>query len=137
MRYICWLAFVACSSHPNKPTPPNGSNTPIADAGVASEPPGPSERECTDLIAHAVGLYVAEVNKTKPAPTADETAKITAELREQFLAECRTSTLAQHACAMAARSIDELAGCQTTPSSSTSNSSVAPPGITPAAPLSP
>jgi hypothetical protein len=43
-----------------------------------------------------------------------------------------------YACAMAATTLRDLAGCdQRTPSSSTSNSSVAPGGMTPAAPRSP
>lgn len=139
MRFTLWLAFVACSSHAGKPTPPTGSNPPPPDAGALATPPAPSERDCLDLVAHAVEIYIAEVTKTKPAqlPTADETAEITADLRGHFLAGCRASTLDGHRCAMAATSIAELATCQAMPSSSTSNSSVAPPGITPAAPLSP
>ncbi len=136
---MLWLVFVACSSHPGKPTPPVGSNAPLPDAGSVAATPGPTERECTELVAHAVGLYVAEVRKAKqtPFPTADETAKIEADLRAQFLGDCRTSTSERYLCARAATSINELATCQATPSSSTSNSNVAPPGITPAAPLSP
>ena len=139
MRFTLWLAFVACSSHTGKPTPKPGSNTPLPDAGAVATPQGPSERDCLDLVAHAVEIYVAEVKQAKPAqvPTADETAKIEADLRGQYLAECRASTLEGHRCAMAATAIAELATCQAMPSSSTSNSSVAPPGITPAAPLSP
>lgn len=139
MRFTLWLAFVACSSHTGKPTPPPGSNPPPPDAGALATPPGPSERDCVDLVAHAVEIYVAEVKQTKPTqvPTGDEIAKIEADLRGQFLAGCRASTLEGHRCAMAATTTAELATCQRTPSSSTSNSSVAPPGITPAAPLSP
>jgi hypothetical protein len=66
---------------------------------------------------------------------ADEVAKIETELRDLFLSECRT--LEQVRCGMAATTTAELSICQATPSSSTSNSSVAPPGITPAAPRSP
>jgi hypothetical protein len=139
VRFTVWLAFVACSSHSGKPTPPTGSNAPLPDAGAVVTTPGPSERDCLDLVAHAVEIYVAEVKKTKPtqAPTADETAKIEADLRGHFLAGCRASTLEGQRCAMAATTTTELAACQPTPSSSTSNNSVAPPGITPAAPLSP
>ncbi len=101
--------------------------------------PGPTERECTELVAHAVALYAAEVKATNqtPYPTTDEAAKIEADLRTQFVADCRTTTQEHYRCGRAAKTLDELANCQATPSSSTSNSSVAPPGITPAAPLSP
>lgn len=136
---MLWLVFVACSSHTGKPTPPGGSNAPRPDAGTVAATPGPTERECTELVAHAVALYAAEVKATKQTayPTADETAKIEADLRTQFVADCRSTSREQYNCGRAATTLDELATCQATPSSSTSNSSVAPPGITPAAPLSP
>ncbi len=136
---MSWLIFVACSSHTGKPTPPGGSNAPLPDAGAVTATPGPTERECTELVAHAVALYAAEVKATKQTqfPTTDEAAKIEADLRGQFVADCRSTSQAAYRCGRAAKTLDELATCQPTPSSSTSNSSVAPPGITPAAPLSP
>jgi hypothetical protein len=56
------------------------------------------------------------------------------------MAGCRTLPLSAFRCAIAATTLSALAACQPiqrTPSSSTSNSSVAPPGITPPAPRSP
>jgi hypothetical protein len=100
----------------------------------------PSDRDCEDLIAHAVTLGSAELRDTRPAdqlPTEAERTRLAGELRTQFLPGCRTLTREVYRCALAARTLAELTGCQTTPSSSTSNSSVAPGGISPPAPRSP
>jgi len=133
------MSGLACSSHPGEPRKPSGSATPPPDATEVVAPAGPSERQCSELFAHALALHAAEAAQARPgqAPTADELAKAELELRDQFLAECRASTLDGLRCAMAATTPAALAACQATPSSSTSNSSVAPGGITPAAPLSP
>ena len=128
------LAVVACSSGKHTdPSHPSGSATP-GDAAVAT--PGPSERDCLDQIKHAIDLAVAERAGGEP-PTADERGKLETELRERFLGTCRAGTLDGHRCAMAATTLAELGNCHATPSSSTSNKSVAPGGITPAAPRSP
>jgi hypothetical protein len=58
-------------------------------------------------------------------------------LHDDFLAGCRTLPRDAYRCAMAATTLAALAACQRTPSSSTSNSSVAPGGILPPAPRSP
>lgn len=135
--FLVPLALLACSSHPGEPKKPNGSNTPPADAAVVT--PGPSEQECLDLFAHVLELHLVEIKQTKPTqvPTGDELAKLQAEVRDQYLSECRASTLERYRCAMAATTLAAFGTCQPTPSSSTSNSSVAPPGMTPAAPRSP
>jgi hypothetical protein len=63
---------------------------------------------------------------------------VRAQLHDELASSCGVMPREQHACAMAATTLGELAACdQRTPSSSTSNSSVAPGGITPAAPRSP
>jgi len=131
------VAFLACSSHTSEPKKPNGSATPVFDAAVAT--PGPGEQDCADLFAHAIELTVAEVKKTTPAqaPTADDVAKLSIEVRDQYLSSCRAGTVDGHRCAMASTTLGDLSACQATPSSSTSNSSVAPPGIAPGAPRSP
>jgi hypothetical protein len=130
--------LVACSSHASDPKKPTGSNTPVpgdAPPSVAT----PSEQECDALFAHAIELHLAEVKQTKPAqlPTDDELAKLRTELRAQELAACRATTVERYRCAMAATTLAVLSTCQATPSSSTSNSNVAPGGMTPAAPRSP
>ncbi len=130
-----WLVLVACSGKHTDPSHPSGSAAP-RDGGVAT--PGPSERDCLDQIKHAVELELAARKQAgAELPTADETAKLETELRDKFLGVCRAGTLDGHHCAMAATTLAELGSCHATPSSSTSNKSVAPGGITPAAPRSP
>jgi hypothetical protein len=90
-----------------------------------------TEQECDRLFTHTVEL-------TAPQPLdAVEEAKVTAELRTKMMAECVLQPRALFDCAMAARDATAMAACQRTPSSSTSNKSVAPPGITPPAPRAP
>jgi hypothetical protein len=130
---------LACSGGGRRPGPPGPGPTP--DAGppaVAATPP--TERECDDLIARAIALRVAELQQTLPAdqvPTEAEQAALRTELRGKFLADCRSGSRRGYDCAIAAKTLAELGQCQRTPSSSTSNSSVAPGGITPPAPLAP
>ncbi|HSK04688.1 MAG TPA: hypothetical protein VK932_25735 [Kofleriaceae bacterium] len=131
---------LACSSGggggpPRPPAPP-----PTPDAAPALPAAGPTERECEDLIAHAIALRAAELARTLPpeqVPAEAERAALAAELRGAFLADCRHGTRRGYDCAIAAKTLAELAGCQATRSSSTSNSKVAPGGILPPAPRSP
>jgi hypothetical protein len=100
----------------------------------------PTERECAELVAHAVALGVAEQRKQLPpdqVPTEADQAQLAEELRKQFTPECRAGSREVHRCAIASKTLAELAGCHATRSSSTSNKSVAPPGMTPAAPAAP
>ncbi len=97
---------------------------------------GPSERECEELFAHALTIGIAG-HPAKPAPSEPDQQAIRAELRGQVLADCRDGTRETHRCGLAAKTLDELAACHSTRSSSTSNSSVAPGGIKPPAPRSP
>lgn len=90
-----------------------------------------TEQECDQLFAHTVDMTAT------PRLDAVEHAKVTAELRDKHMPECRTQSRSTYDCAMTARDANALAACQRTPSSSTSNSSVAPPGITPPAPRAP
>ena len=112
-----------------------------APAAPAAPAAAASERECDELIAHAIALRAAELAQTLPPdriPTDAEQAALRAELRGTLLAECRGGTRPGYDCAIASRSLAELAGCQVRPISSTSNSSVAPGGILPPpAPRSP
>ena len=130
---------VACSSGGGRPRPPGPGSAP--DAAPPAAVAAPTERECDGLIAHAVALRAAELARTLPPdqlPTEAEQAALRTELRGKFLAECRGGTRPGYDCAIAAKSLAELAGCQAMRSSSTSNSSVAPGGILPpAAPRSP
>jgi len=131
------VLLAGCPGRHADPTHPPGPSAPV-DAATA-EVAGPSERECLDLLAHAISLGVEGARAASPdqLPTADEVTRLEADLRETYLPVCRAGTLEGHHCAMAATTLDELARCHATPSSSTSNSSVAPGGMTPAAPRSP
>ncbi len=131
---------LACSSgggHPRPPVPGPPPDAPPPPPAAAA----PTERECEDLIAHAIALRVAELKQTLPpeqVPTEAEQAALGSELRGRFLADCQRGTRRGYDCAIAAKSLAELGSCQAMRSSSTSNSSVAPGGILPpAAPRSP
>jgi hypothetical protein len=102
-------------------------------------PPSPGERECDELITHAVVLGIDEKRERPDEPRSTEAdhEAVRHKLHEDFMAGCRTLSRAAYQCAMAATQLAELARCQPTPSSSTSNSSVAPGGIAPPAPRSP
>jgi hypothetical protein len=106
----------------------------------------PSEAECDQLITHAVALGIDEERAsrgvgTPTAPPARSTESdheaVRRALHDDFLADCRALPRDAYRCAMAAPTLAALAACQRTPSSSTSNSSVAPGGILPPAPRSP
>lgn len=90
------------------------------------------------MVDHALQLEANERANMHPdqAPTQADQEGVASQLRA-FVDECRTRSRESYRCAMAARSMSELVACQPTPSSSTSNSSVAPGGITPPAPVAP
>ncbi|MEO8705145.1 MAG: hypothetical protein ABI867_34140 [Kofleriaceae bacterium] len=140
MRFIgCLVAVLACSGHTGEPDRPRGSGA-HGDAGVTGVAPSsrPTELECETLVGHVVGLKMTELRATKPAdqlPTDADATKLTAELRAD--PGCRSLPRDRYRCAIATKTLAELEGCYLTPSSSTSNSSVAPGGMTPPAPRSP
>ena len=132
MRWIAWLFVAACSG---------GSSAPAHPAPIPTTPPpateaAPSEPECDELITHAVALGIVEAGGAQPTTQADHEA-IRRGLREDFMTGCRELPRAALRCAIAAPTLDALAACQRTPSSSTSNSNVAPGGMAPPAPLLP
>ena len=164
MRWIAWLLVAACSggaggaAHPAPPPAARPAPPPADDA--------PTEAECDQLITHAVALGIIDEQSesrgvgTPTAPPAgrggtprgiEQTGRGSAArstesdheavrraLHDDFLAGCRTLPRDAYRCAMAATTLAALAACQRTPSSSTSNSSVAPGGILPPpAPRSP
>ncbi|HEU4616011.1 MAG TPA: hypothetical protein VFS15_28135, partial [Kofleriaceae bacterium] len=89
--------------------------------------------ECDALLDHAVALASGSAKLTE-----DERAKVRAQLHDELAASCGAMPRPHYACAMAATTLNDLAACdQRTPSSSTSNSSVAFGGITPPAPRAP
>lgn len=129
------LLIVACSGRTGGPTRPPTTEPPRTDAGPIADT-APTERECEELIAHAVAIGVA-ARPPAQAPTEAEQAALRAELRDGFLASCRAGTREGVRCGRAATTLRELDACYSTRSSSTSNSSVAPGGMTPPAPRSP
>ena len=106
------------------------------DAGAtAAAQSAPSEKECELLVTHVVDLTLRE-HPPEPAPSEAEAQAIAQPLRS-FVAECTALSREAYRCGMEATSLVTVTACHATPSSSTSNSSVAPPGITPPAPRSP
>ena len=136
MRWIVWLLVAACASAPGGPDHPHREP---AERGAAPRTgTGPSEQECDELITHAVALGIDEQSAHgAPHTTASDHEAVRRGLHDELAAGCRTLSRDMYRCAMAAATLDALAGCQRTPSSSTSNSSVAPGGMTPPAPRSP
>jgi hypothetical protein len=137
VRWIAWLFVAACSSGataPEHPQPP-----PAASDASPPAPAGPGERECDELITHAVALGIDE-QAARPAEqraTEADHEGVRRKLHEDFMTGCRGLPREAFACAISATTLTELAGCQAMRSSSTSNSSVAPGGMTPPAPRSP
>ncbi len=132
---IVWLAFAACSSGANPPTHPTKPSAPgSTDAGVVKAT-SPTAKECDQLVTHVVDLTLRE-HPPEPAPSEAESTQIDQALRS-FATECGSLTRDAYRCGMAATTIATLTTCQEMPSSSTSNSSVAPGGIAPPAPRSP
>jgi hypothetical protein len=132
VRWIAWLFVAACSGGSSAPAHP----APIPTTTPPATEAAPSEAECDALITHAVALGIDEAAGTQPTTQADHEA-VRRGLREDFMTGCRTLPRAALRCALAAPTLDALAACQRTPSSSTSNSNVAPGGMTPPAPLLP
>ena len=136
MRWLLWL-LVACSSGAGATAHPRP-----AGPEPASVQPPPSERECDELITHAVVLGIDEQasRPAEPQATAADHEAIRRALHEDFMAGCRALPRDAYRCAITAPTLAALSACQPaqrTPSSSTSNSSVAPGGMTPPAPRSP
>ncbi len=138
VRWTLWLVVAACSSSaapPARPTGPTGSGS--GDPGELAGS-GPTERECEQLVAHAVTLGAAERTGRPPDQLSTEADQEQVKTRlRPFVDECRALPRTSYRCAIAATTMAELAGCHSTPTSSTSNSSVAPGGMTPPAPRSP
>lgn len=119
--------------HAERPGEPRLAATPA----VAATPAALSDAECDRLLDHTLELAVAG----RPAdarPDETERAKIRADARPGFFTRCRGMSRSQYACGVTAKATTEYQACdQVSSSSSTSNSSVAPGGMTPAAPRSP
>ena len=92
-----------------------------------------SVADCHRLFVHVVAL---DDHAQKMVDS--ERAQVIDQLESELERECLTKPRAVVQCGIDAPTSDAIAACdQPMPSSSTSNSSVAPPGITPPAPRSP
>jgi hypothetical protein len=137
LRAVAVVMVTACSSGGGRTRPPHPTGGDTQGKGeVVPGPAAPSERECDELIAHAVAIRIAELPPEQTPSEAEQTA-LRGELHAAFLAPCRAGSREGYACGMAAKTLAELEGCHATRNSSTSNSSVAPGGMAPPAPRSP
>ena len=125
------MLLVACGPKPTPAHPDRGSASAPPDAPVAEIPP--SDGDCDALFAHAVALAAAD----QPAATDEDQTRARADIKVQYAARCHAMAHADYLCALSAPTLAAFGDCYETRSSSTSNSSVAPGGITPAAPRSP
>jgi hypothetical protein len=110
VRLLVTVLAAACSS---PPTPTRPARPPPQSPIDAPTVTIRSERECDDLVAHAIALHVAHVRATVPAaqhPSAEDITKLSSELTGE--AECRALGADAYRCAMTARTLTELAACQ-------------------------
>jgi hypothetical protein len=126
--------LAACGGSSGHPAPARPIERPPAHATTEpAKAPATTQADCERLIAHVVEL---DPHASKLADA--DRDHVRAQLQSELGAECLTKPRAVVLCGIDAPTSDAIAACdQPMPSSSTSNSSVAPPGITPAAPRSP
>jgi hypothetical protein len=111
MRWTAWLVVAACSSA-------SSSRAPVTPGPPPGDPPaapsGPTERECEELITHAVALGIDEraAQPAGPATTQADHEAVRRKLRDDFLTGCRALPRDVLRCAMAATTLPALAACQ-------------------------
>ena len=140
------VVVIACGGHgATKGTQPgrgagSGSAAHTPPNAGAEAPAAPTDAECGQLLAHVVELTLHEHAPAGEPVTDAERQRVVASV-EPLRGECAKLSRATYRCAIGATSLANLVACQPAPqatrSSSTSNSSVAPGGITPAAPDAP
>lgn len=134
---VVLLATVGCSGGRGGTTPTGPSGGAPPDAASVAEAPVP-DADCEAIVAHVMELEEKE-RATRPPeqrPT-DADQELVRTRLHPFLDECRALPREARRCALDARSTAEMSACHWTRSSSTSNNSVAPGGMTPPAPRSP
>ena len=134
------VASTACGGKTPAPTHPETGSAASAGSGSSATTPvavALIEQECDQLLDHTIDIeYARRAPDQRPDPK--EQQAVREAIRDKFLGECRTLKRGIYECAMAAKTTADMAACdQASRSSSTSNSSVAPGGMTPAAPRSP
>jgi len=115
MRCIALLVVVACSSRSGDSTHPHGSGRTGAGSAAANTGAAPSEQECATLVTHAVTIGVAEQRQQLPPdqhPSEAELQRLVAELRTQFETACQRGSRDGYRCAIASKTLAELATCQ-------------------------
>jgi hypothetical protein len=98
---IAFVAGGACSSHGPTAHPQPGGG----DGGRTTAEAAPSEAECDTMFEHAIAL------QAEPADSADDRAKLRAELRTAQLPRCRAMARASYTCAIAATTLDAFTAC--------------------------
>ncbi|MBV8763112.1 MAG: hypothetical protein JO257_37850 [Deltaproteobacteria bacterium] len=134
MRTLVFAVLAACGGGGSHPAPqlPH-PRAPAHTSGEAPREELASVVDCDQLFDHVVQLDIDAGKLAEP-----DRVRVRADLASEHGAECRQQPRAVIRCAIGATTSDEVAACdQRTPSSSTSNSNVAPPGIAPGAPRSP
>jgi hypothetical protein len=108
LRLAIVALVAACGARAPQPTP-----HPTTPPTVAAGPEAPTDRECEQLIAHAVELRVGELRATKPAqvPTDTEQDSVRRDIAASLGADCRRVSRSTYACAIAAKTSAELVGC--------------------------
>jgi len=103
------VLVAACGARANPQPTPHPTTAPVVAAG----PEAPTDRECEQLIAHAVELRVGELRATKSAqvPSDAEQDAARREVAGSLGAECRRVSRATYACAIAAKTTAELVAC--------------------------
>jgi hypothetical protein len=140
LAVVVAVVTAACGGKTPAPTHPETGSAASAGSGSAAPPPvvvALTEQECDQLLDHTIDIeYARRAPDQRPDPK--EQQAVRESIRDKFLAECRTLKRGLYECAIAAKTTAEMEACdQASRSSSTSNSSVAPGGMTPAAPRSP
>jgi hypothetical protein len=133
------LLLCACPRGGSSASPASpGAGPSTSEPDEVASPGGPTAEECAALIAHATELGARELadRPSEQQPTEAEREQVRASLAP-LADECLALTRDAYRCAIEATALSALEACQTTRKSSTSNSSVAPGGITPPAPRSP
>jgi hypothetical protein len=133
-RILLVVALAACGGGTRQPAPahpePPPATKPIETQGTPAAVPLAAD-ECQLLVRHVVQVALKERPEDQQVST-DEQAKL--DWRTAIEA-CQSMRRDSYECAMAATATTQMAACDhLTPSNSTSNSSVAPGGMTPPAP---
>ncbi|HSN27917.1 MAG TPA: hypothetical protein VLT45_16625 [Kofleriaceae bacterium] len=135
MRTLVFAVLVGCGGAGGHPAPQRPVERP---AHAEPKPPMVIATETSVTDCHRLFEHVVALDDHAHKLLSVEQAEVIDQLESELQRECLTKPRAVVLCGIDAPTSDAIAACdQRMPSSSTSNSSVAPPGITPPAPRSP